>query len=278
MKRTIMKRVKTTGKIVLITLVFVLIGIVDYAAFFDRVAFNAVGSEFHPLLWSALWFDPKCCLLRSLCSAYPCLSAASGKAQGANPAEWKYLLETVAMVNFGLVAAFLKGVSRRKPSRRKRSAARRRHPKEPQPFLLCLEDLKNATRAAHALLRDSELRPGAAVTVMGVLRDPREEDFDSFEAFYRAVQEEDATIRDGIAEAMDVLTRGGVSEDRLGSRVFRTQTSDSLREILNLPQFENYGTILLGSRRLKTPAPSWEADPVRTSDLGVPSLSPGLPG
>jgi hypothetical protein len=248
-----MSKLKSMGKILLVTLTVGFIGFIDYAAAFDRVALDAVTREFYflPILLGSIWFGAKGGLFTSLCTVYVYLPAALLGAEDPSALEWGYLLDAISFVGFALLWTLLKQVRGLSFYLRTRVSLRTRGFKPPRLLLLCLDDQKEAVQSAHALLNHLEPESRVHVTIMGVLRDPHRECFESFEAFYRAVQEEDAAIRAAISEATETLVKAGVSEDRVRSRVFRTQTSATIREILSNQQFKDYETILLGSYELK---------------------------
>jgi hypothetical protein len=251
-----MSRLKSTGKILLISITLGLIGFIDYADAFDRIEFDVVTREFYflPILLSAVWFGPRGGLLVSLCSVYVYMPAVLLKTGGTSAFWYGHLLEAVALVSLGPVAAILKEAPGLQFSARVASLLRRKLTGKLQPLLLCLDEPQKAVEAAHSLLRNFELDRKVRITIMGVLHDPERERFESYETFYRAVQNEEAHISNALSEAIDVLVKGGVSRDRVRSQVFRVQTKSAIRDILRAQQFSDYDTILIGSSRLKRSA------------------------
>lgn len=242
-----------TGRIILIALAVGLAGAIDYAAAFDRIASDVVSWELYlfPILLGAAWFGKRGGMLISLGAVYLHLPNVVFGNQGESASQIGYLLETVTFISFGLLAAFMKDIRALRLPLAVWLFFKRRRSGAVQPFLLCLDEPRDAVASARSFL--GYLEPGckATITIMGILRDPERENFASFKEFYRAVQEEYTVIQSGISEAMDVLIRGGMHRERLLSRVLRVQTRSSDREILMEHQFGQYETVMIGSCKLR---------------------------
>jgi hypothetical protein len=241
------------GKIILIALAIGLTGAIDYAAAFDRIASDIVSWEFYlfPILLGAVWFGKRGGLLISLCAVYVYLPSVVFGNQGETTSETGYLLEAVALMSFGLFAAFIKDVRKLRLTLTAWPLFQRRRSGAVQQLLLCLDEPQDAVASARSLLGYLEPDSKVAITIMGILRDPKRESFAGFDEFYRAVQEEYTIIEGGISEAMEVLVKGGMDRKRLLTRVVRIQTRSSDREILTGHQFRHYETVMLGSRKLR---------------------------
>ena len=116
--------------------------------------------------------------------------------------------------------------------------------------MLCIDNSKNAYKAAQYVADNFSANPRIAVSIVGFVREPSAELFSGPEEHAGARESMEANIRKLVQDSRDALVNRGFSPDAVKTAVFKLQKESIVARILEEQKKSQYDTIVVGGTKM----------------------------
>jgi nucleotide-binding universal stress UspA family protein len=238
-------------KIIFIVLSIALITIWHYATTLHHPFLHVLHRELYliPIGFSAYWFGSRRGLTAAFISAILFLPKVLAPGHGESTYDLNNLLE---IPTFFLVG-YLVGKYHDIRKTRLTTLWESREEKGGKGFhnvLLCIDNSKNAFKAAQYVAENFSRKEQLVVTIMGFVREPSGDLFSNPEDHDKAKADIEANVTSLVGDAQDVLLRSGLPADGVRTGILKLEKESIVAMILEEQKNSHYDTVVVGGTKM----------------------------
>jgi nucleotide-binding universal stress UspA family protein len=246
-----------TGKvrIALVVISLLLIATLHYTIETNHREFHLLHRQLHlvPIILAAYWFGRKGGLTVSIASSILFLPGVLTDYDNSSIYFFNNILEIII---FNIVAymAGLYGDLRRSQfitaSNEQDNEQENEASKGERNLLVCIDDSLNAIKLAKYVVDTFAKQNGMTVTLLGLIREPSEDQFSNHEQCLHARAENEGHIISLVRNAHEMLIAGGFPEEVVTINIVKFQQGSVAAKILQELETGRYDTIVIGGRKM----------------------------
>ena len=246
-----------TGKlrIALLVISLLLIATLHYLIEPNHREFHILHRQLHlvPIILAAYWFGRKGGLTVSIASSILFLPGVLTDYDNTSIYCFNNILEIVIFNIVGYMAGLYGDLRRSQfitASSRQDNEQENATSKGGRNLLLCIDDSHNAIKLAKYVVDTFTRQNGMTVTLLGLIREPSEDQFANHEQFLHASVEKEGHIISLVQNAYEMLIAGGFPEEVVTTNIVKFQQGSVVAKILQEREKRRYDTIVIGGRKM----------------------------
>ncbi len=249
--------VALTGKvrIALVVISLLLIATLHYTIELNHREFHILHRQLHlvPIILAAYWFGRKGGLMVSIVSSILFLPGVLTDYDNTSIYCFNNILEIII---FNIVAYMmgLYGDIRKSQfitaSNEQDNEQENETSKGERNLLLCIDDSPNAIKLAKYVVDTFAKQNGMTVTLLGLIREPSEDQFSNHEQCLYARAEQEGHIIGLVRHAHEMLIAGGFPDEVVNTNIVKFQQGSVAAKILQEREKGRYDTIVIGGRQM----------------------------